>query len=79
MCICSSPNEVHSEQGLSRGHGLPGPDCLVPHTHTPVVSAHFSAPHPGGLTEDDGVGPVHLRDLDEGALKTETQNKVSLG
>lgn len=66
-----SPDKVHAQQSLFSVHRLPGPNSLVAYTDSPIVGSHFSPPHPGRLTENDGVGVLLLWDLDVCALQTE--------
>lgn len=72
-----SPDKVHAQQSLFSVNGLSGPNSLIAYTDSLIVGSHFSPPHPGGLTENDGMGVLHLWDLDVCALQTQIREIVS--
>lgn len=67
----SSPDKVHAQQSLFSVNSLSGPNSLIAYTDSQIVGSHFSPPHPGRLTENDGMGVLHLWNLDVCALQTE--------
>lgn len=66
-----SPDKVHAQQSLFSVDALSGPNGLIAYTDSLIVGPHFSPPHPGRLTQNDGMGVLHLWDSDVRALQTE--------